>query len=305
MCKSDATTITRKPLQFLFSLDSFSSKDGYPPSYMSFALTCALVVGFLVGTELIAREILFSFKESHPLLAVEVNRLILARHIGVDTLSCGICAWLGWNARHLCSGIFSAVRGDTSHVPVAAFDARMFTYHPAGFRISLFFFAYQIKNLYDTIAWNDGPEFIFHHIFSLITAWGALYPSSGHIYTIFFFGLSEISTAVLCLLANFDDIHGVPGLGEAFPIIKVAVGAAFVVLFILCRCILWPIFSYYFCRDVLTALRATPNDPRTNARRGWLKFFLVALSGLSVLQVAWLGQIFVIAQEELGKAGFL
>jgi hypothetical protein len=36
-----------------------------------------------------------------------------------------------------------------------------------------------------------------------------------------------------------------------------------------------------------------------------MKFFLVSLSGLSVLQIAWLGQIFVQGKQELVKAGFL
>jgi TLC domain len=115
--------------------------------------------------------------------------------------------------------------------------------------------------------------------------------------------MCEVSTGVLCVLANFDDEQGVPGLGQAFPMTKVVIGAVFVVLFILCRCVLWPTFSYYFCRDVLLALKG--NDTRTSTRRGWLKFFLVSLTGLSILQVAWLGQIFVIAGEELTKVGLL
>jgi len=122
-------------------------------------------------------------------------------------------------------------------------------------------------------------------------------------YTIFFFGLSEISTAVLSILANFDDEFGVPGLGEALPVTKVVCGAAFVVMFILCRCILWPLTSYYFCRDMYHALKS--DDPRAVYRRGWLRFFFIALAGLSVLQVAWLGQIFTMGKQELEKAGFL
>jgi hypothetical protein len=36
-----------------------------------------------------------------------------------------------------------------------------------------------------------------------------------------------------------------------------------------------------------------------------MRFFLVSLGGLSVLQVAWLGQILAVAREELSKAGVL
>ena len=156
---------------------------------------------------------------------------------------------------------------------------------------------------FQTSTHTQGPEFIFHHVFSLAVAWGALFPGTAHMYTIFFFGLSEISTAVLCVLANFDDDHGVPGLGEALPLTKVTCGAAFVVLFILCRCILWPLTSYYFCRDLYHALRS--NDPRAVYRRGWMRFFYVALAGMTILQVAWLGQILVLGRQELQKAGLI
>jgi hypothetical protein len=199
---------------------------------------------------------------------------------------------------------------NTKSASNSTYVQRLNTYMPNGFRLSLFFFSYQIKNLYDTIVWNDGPIYIFHHIFSLITAYGAMIMTCGHIYTIFFFGISEISTAVLCVLANFDDEHGIVGLGDAFPLTKVMCGALFVVLFILCRCILWPIHSYYFCNDILSALRNDPMDPNqphhnVQTRRYWMIFFLTSLSGLSVLQILWLGQIFILGQQELQKIGII
>jgi hypothetical protein len=255
-------------------------------------------------------------QDKHPILQDETHRHILARHIGVDALSCLIVALLGWGSRHVCAGPVQAAtatlwrrnggNNNSRHsdaMPAAGHEQRLYTYHPAGFRIAALFFFYQVKNMYDTVVWNDGPEFIFHHVFSLITAWGAMSTGVGMLYAIFFFGLCEISTGVLCLLANFDDQHGVPGLGEALPTVKVGMGALFVVLFLACRVILWPTYSYYFCQDVLQALKI--NDARTKPIRGWLTFFLISLSGLSVLQVAWLGQIFVIAKEELVKTGFL
>jgi TLC domain len=128
-------------------------------------------------------------------------------------------------------------------------------------------------------------------------------PGCGHFYTLFFFGLSELSTAVLCILANFDDVHGVAGMGEAFPLAKVVLGAVFVVHFIFFRCIIWPIYAYYFVTDIQAALKS--DEPRAVIRRSWMKFFLVTLSGLTILQIAWLGQIFVLGKQELQKAGFL
>jgi hypothetical protein len=302
MCKNDSKTNGAPKL--MLSLDSFHSEDGKPPSFASCAVTCAAIVAFLTAVEMGMRMLLENFQDSHPILENETNRHILARHVGVDVLACGIVFIMGWWSRHLCAGVTDVVFfGKPNAMPDAGHPARLFTYHAGGFRVALWFFAYQVKNLHDTIVWHDGPEFIFHHIFSLITAWGSMTPGCGHVYTVFFFGMCEVSTGILCLLANFDDEHGVPGLGEAFPLVKVVLGGVFTVSFILCRCILWPVFSRYFVGDCLLALKG--NDERAKPRRMWMQFFLVSLTGLSVLQICWLGEIFGHAKVELTKAGFL
>jgi TLC domain len=308
-------SIARKgPPRLLLSLESYSSHgsdnhkkhdDQKPsatlsmnPPLSSCLFTGLVFVSFLVVCEQLGRLLFERHQHWHVLLENATNRHILARHLFVDTLSCAICALCGWLSRK--ESFYPFVNGTIS---AADFEQRLYAFSPHGFRVSLFFFWYQVKNLIDTIVWNDGPEYVFHHVFSIFTALGAMFPGCGHIYTLFFFGLSEISTAVLCILANFDDQHGVVGLGSAFPTLKVLLGAVFVVCFILCRCILWPLLSYHFCRDILQGLQS--NDPRALQRRSWMKFFLVSLSGISVLQVAWLGQIFILGQQELEKVGLL
>ena len=62
----------------------------------------------------------------------------------------------------------ATLRRRKNAMPVA-FEGRMFTYQPEAQRIALFFVAYQLKNTYDTIAWNDGIIFIIHHILTLFT----------------------------------------------------------------------------------------------------------------------------------------
>ena len=49
-----------------------------------------------------------------------------------------------------------------------AYENRLFGYHPAAARLILYFLAYQIKNTFDTIVWNDGVEFILHHVLCLL-----------------------------------------------------------------------------------------------------------------------------------------
>lgn len=304
MCRPDVnpTSNPSQSLGLLLTLKSFdTSKDGakqQQPSIGSCLSTGLFVVAFLTAMEISGRFALEQLVEYHPLLEIELNRQILARHLFVDAFSCFVLFGMGFAGRKY--GLSPLLQGN---MPKAGYEQRLLTYSPDGFRISLFFFWYQIKNLYDTIVWNDGPEFIFHHVLSLATAYGAMNPGFGHFYTLFFFGLSELSTAVLCILANFDEVHGVIGLGDAFPLPKIILGAIFVFMFILFRCIVWPIYAYYFVSDIRLAQKS--EDPRALSRRGWMKFFLGTLSGLTILQIAWLGQIFILGKEELQKAGFL
>jgi hypothetical protein len=232
----------------------------------------------------------------------ETNRNVLARHIGVDSGSCFFVAYLGWKARHILQPMVDATLRGKNAMP-KAYENRMFQYQPEAARITLFFFAYQIKNTYDTIVWNDGPEFILHHMLTLFTAWGALHPGSAHFYAPFYFGVSEVSTAVLCLLANFDDVHGVKGLAEAFPMSKVFFGGVFAVCFIVCRVFLWSTVSYYYCRDAWNALSG--DDPRLAGRKTWLRFTFMSLSILSLLQIIWLAEIVRVGKMELEKVGLL
>jgi TLC domain len=243
----------------------------------------------------------FQFSQHvHPILENETNRLILARHIGTDFFCCATVGWLGLSSfRTVCPDFLSAALRNPGAMPKAGFEARMFMHQPAAFQICLFFTSYQIKNLFDTILWNDGPEFIAHHIMCMFVAYGTLFHGIAHFHAPFYFGISEISTAILCLLANFDDAHGVPGLADAFPQGKVVLGALFAVAFIVCRVFLWVFFSYYFVTDALLAINKT--DSSRDAARPWVKIFLGSLTGLSVLQVIWLGQIIMVGMEEYQK----
>jgi hypothetical protein len=320
---------------------------------MALIVTGSLVVGFLLMVEMTLRQVFTYYKDFHPIFENETNRNILARHVGVDAFSCFVVAYLGWKARHLMHDIIDASTGvrsgkgdDKSHGKGlgSSYEGRMFTYQPEAARICLFFFAYQVKNTYDTIVWNDGPEFIAHHILTLGTCWTPMVVGGAHgklaficglrqhvltqekpffqdlirncssfsffpsclfsAYVPFYFGVSEISTAVLCLLANFDDIHGVPGLADAFPMVKVVLGGLFAVLFVICRVFMWSTVSYFYCRDAWNALK-NGSDPRLKGRKNWFRYTFVSLSLLSLLQIIWLAEIARVGKEELEKVGLL
>jgi hypothetical protein len=260
-------------------------------------MTIGVIVLVLIAIEQSLRFMFFSFKHAHPILENETNRQILARHIGIDTVCCMVVAYLGMKNTHVCQDIISHVLHGKNSMPLAGFEKRLFTYFPASQQIALVFFAYQVKNMYDTIVWNDGIEFVLHHIFAGAAAYGAMYPGVAHFYAVFFLGISEISTAILCVLANFDDTHGVEGLAEAFPTARIVIAVSFVIAFICCRTVMWPFFGYHFMRDALAALKSN----HSWARKAYLRMLLTIFGGLTLLQIIWLGQIIVMARQEILK----
>lgn len=286
---------------FMFSVESYSGHGGVPNNKSQFA-TASVLVLFLVAIERSMRYFFTSIKDMHPILEDENARNVLSRHIGVDALACIAVAVLGWRSRHVVQDLIDATIGGKKNAMPEAYEGRMFTYLPEAQRICLFFVAYQIKNTYDTIVWNDGLIFIIHHVLTLFTTWGAL-QGNAHFYVLFYFGVSEISTGVLCLLANFDDEHGVPGLGAAFPMLKVIIGGLFAFLFVLCRVVMWSTVSYYYCRDAWNVLSGS--DPRVEGHRLWFRFTFMSLSILSLLQIIWLVEIARVGKEELEKIGLL
>eukprot|EP00979_Chaetoceros_neogracilis_P006711 scaffold1372_cov289-Chaetoceros_neogracile.AAC.15 len=132
-------------------------------------------------------------------------------------------------------------------------------------------------------------------------------------------GISEISTCILCLLANFDEEFGVRGLDRAFPITRIVIAAAFIVAFCICRIILWPIFTFHFVADVRLTLKQNDDVVAgtaagggttaagtgvtggliSNAEKNTLRMMLVSVCGLSLLQMLWLGEIVMTAKKEI------
>lgn len=309
MCKPDqqqhkATLKAQNEPLLLLTTSSFGAKTKkdddddkqqlWRPSKKSTHATLVFMIVSLFIVERLCRLIISNYQNIHPVLEIEVNRMILARHFAVDFLSCSSFALIGVLNINKCRDLVFLNR-----MPRSGYEDRLFTYIPASHQISLLFLAYNIKNTFDSIIWRDGPEFIFHHILSGVTAWGAMYPGFGHFYVIFFMGLSELSTLFLCLLANFDDDYGVKGLGEAFPIVRIMLGAAFVIAFVICRTIIWPFSSYYFITDVLQALK--DEHVLCQGRKVWMKTFVITCFFLSILQVVWLGQIFTMGKTEIEK----
>jgi hypothetical protein len=250
---------------------------------------------------------LFIAKFAHldPILQNETNRQILARHIATDFSSLVYCAYLAISQRHICHELLLACpllnKQSSDSMRKDDYQKRVYNYHPGCQRLMLIFFVYQVKNMYDSIYWNDGLEFVAHHIFAGMAAWGGMYPGCLHFYALFYFGFSEISTAILALLANFDPDHGVDGLDEVFPITKIVLGALFVVSFIVCRVVAWPYVTYYFTRDARQVIDMKCDSKFADGRRGYVKAIFYCCAALSAIQVLFLYMIVVMGKQEIEK----
>lgn len=261
-------------------------------------------------------------------MEVARNRQILARHIGVDGLGIFLVSTLGVKNRHVLSHLLtlkSLKRSDSE----TEGPKRIHTYLPEGHQVLLAFFAYQTKNMYDTVVWNDGILFILHHLFAGMTAWLGMYPGVAGVYGLFFMGISEFPTCTLCLLgkcrftnasnplnidetlkehnfflvgdnssANFDPELGVEGLGEAFPTVKIILAAMFVTSFIAIRIIIWPILTYHFWGDCLSVLKRD-SVKETKTVKFALKAMMTSSALLTLLQFIWLGQIYIEGKKEI------
>ena len=161
--------------------------------------------------ELVARTLLGMLRNAHPVLARSRDRIVLARH-SMDTWALGYLAvqgWMMWDAM------------GAANIPATP-HGRLYAYLPAFQWCAIVMLGYQAKNLMDAVIHNDGPEFIVHHIITSSVALCALHPYA-HVPGIFFFGISETSTTLLCVVANFDGVRRA-GLKLHFPISKLVLG---------------------------------------------------------------------------------
>ncbi len=299
MCRANYPK--RDKLALLLSSSSFhcmdEKKEKAPvvPSKKSMFLSIAFIVALLATSERLQYTFITSKMDIHPILQEMTNRQILARHIGVDAFACLVIAYIGFMNRHILKEVCTLNRTDELD---KSFHSRIYTYQPEGTRVLLFFLSYQVKNLYDSWYWNDGIIFIAHHIFAGLTAWFGMYPGIASMYGLFFMGISEISTCVLCLLANFDPHFGINGLNEVFPNTKIALAVIFVILFLICRIVLWPIFTYHFLLDARKVLQRD-GAQETSEVKSALKMMVFSSVGLTILQIVWLGEIITTAKEEI------
>jgi hypothetical protein len=189
---STAAPLSRRPSRLLLTHSSFIHDDKQTayalstsnphlhglggPSLLSTLLTVAFYVSLLFLLEYLATLLITAYSHIDPILENELNRQILARHVACDFSSLSYCAYLAISQRHICRDLLlaSPLYKQYDSMRSEDYNKRCFRYHPGCQRLMVIFFVYQVKNMYDSIYWNDGLEFVAHHLFAGAAAWGGM-----------------------------------------------------------------------------------------------------------------------------------
>jgi len=99
---------------------------------------------------------------------------------------------------------------------------------------------------------------------------------------------------------NLDDDLGLNGMSDAFPILKIGLGAMFIVSFVVFRIVLWPIFTYHLLNDTKLVLE---RDGKKLSLYSKVAIYSIIRScqALTFMQVLFLGQIFWTVYQEISK----
>lgn len=142
---------------------------------------------------------------------------------------------------------------------------------------------YEVYNTILTIVMPEyrTMEFIAHHATTCVLALCSAYPFLNY-YGLFFMGVSSVSTIPLCLIEIFECL-------EADRVVFV-LHRIFAFLFLCVRTCYWPLVSWGFWSDALSALRADTLELQVHNKAVYI-LFLVANFGLTGLQLVWTGTI--------------
>jgi hypothetical protein len=150
-----------------------------------------------------------------------------------------------------------------------------------------------------TIPEHCTPIMMTHHVVAAIVCYTALDGFMLGRYSIFFMGLSEVSSIFLVLLDFTKYFHPMPGSSLEFLVDQVA-GPLFVFCFILYRVILWWPTSYSLLKDVRSVV-ASGRAEQLRPGRTWMLYLILSINfPLGLLQLYWLTTIL----EEARKVVF-
>jgi len=201
----------------------------------------------------------------------------------LSTTTVTIC---GYSHRSIYSDLTNRFFGSKTAMKSSGFDKRLLTYHPGGQQCALLFCAYQLKNTFESLQHADeAPINLLHHIISSAMAWLCLHPGGLHFY-VAASSVTEVPAMMSSIYINFDDgfLRGsIPGLGEAYPKIKLFFGVASGTSFLLFRIGFWFHVAYHYFLDVRRTLHSQKASVQKLKR--WLLMYLVCVIILFYINV--------------------
>jgi hypothetical protein len=140
---------------------------------------------------------------------------------------------------------------------------------------------YQVFSLGTSFLWSDvlgGPQMVFHHCAVIILSLLSFYPFA-HYYILFFIGMAEASTFILCCVDVFRNLEE---LQKAFPAVNTCLRVTFALSFFFFRWIMWIPASFFFVSDCVELIRT--GKQHSNWTVG---IFIPGNIALTILQILW------------------
>jgi len=180
------------------------------------------------------------------------------------------------------AGIAHMWSNEDSHLFTNSID-RLYKFNMAGQDIAKVQLAFQFFNFLVTLFESElanRPVMLVHHAVTASLAWfGTYHATYLHYYSLFYYGLSEISSIPLVFVELFRYF---PGFAEKNRIADIGCKAIFFFCFIYFRLVLWSIVNFSFWKDTLSTLA----DQKSHCPAVAV-YFLAANLILSGLQFYW------------------
>jgi len=208
----------------------------------------------------------------HPVLEQKSNCEILARNLGVRALSTFVIAFCGIKNMHLYKDlVFDFLKGSNA-TKASAFEDRLFKYHPCGHRCALLFCSYQVINLVGSYLHKEELIHLIHHFVSIIISWLCMHPGCSQFYVLAG-SVTEVPAFFSSLYVSFDhgDLRGfVPGLGKAFPRVRIMLSLGTAITFIFFRALFFSFICRHYLKDVSRAMQSSRETCQS-----WKKFLSI------------------------------
>ena len=140
---------------------------------------------------------------------------------------------------------------------------------------------YQVFSLGTSFLWPDvcgGTQMVFHHCAVIVLSLLSFHPFA-HYYILFFIGMAEVSTFVLCCVDVFRNLEE---LQDMLPAVNTFLRVTFALSFFLFRWVMWIPASYFFVSDCVELIRT--GKQHSNWTVG---IFIPGNIALGLLQVVW------------------